>query len=168
MAHDIFLRVAGIEGSSKYGERAGWIRLLSFTHAIEQPMSGSAQGGGGVSAGRAVHGDFTVLKDVDVTSPALALYCCRGDKIGRVTLDICDSANQRAVYMQYEMSDVYVRRVAPELSVVQDIATETLAREQVSFRYGRIQWAFFEVDGSAQATGNDSIHYWDAQSNQGG
>lgn len=167
MAHDVFLKIDGIEGSATEGDKRGYIRLVTFSHGIEQPMSGSASGAGSESAGRATHGDFVVLKDIDRATPQLALYCCQGRVIPGVRVEICDSTNLRSTYMEFRMSDVIVRSVRPSLTYASDQDQETIAREQVAFRYGRIQWMFTGHDGQGVPQ-EEVAHFWDARQNFGG
>lgn len=167
MAHDVFLKIEGVSGPHSEADMEGYIRLSTFSHAIEQPMSGSATGAGAESAGRATHGDFIIVKDVDRTSPRLALLCCLGETIPNVTLEVRESANLRAVYMEYRMSDVIVRSVRPSLSYTNDRRQENVTREQIAFRYGRIRWTYTDNDERGVPR-EELAHFWDAQQNYGG
>ena len=70
-------------GESTDDDHKGWIEILSYSHAIRQPVTASA----GRAAARGEHEDFTVVKPLDKSSPTLALYTCNGRHIPSVTLD---------------------------------------------------------------------------------
>ncbi len=167
MAHEVYLQVEGLEGPVAEKGREGWIRLVTFSHGIEQPMSGSATGSGSVAAGRAAHSDFLVVKDIDLISPRISLLCCSGEKIPTVSVELCDSTNRKQPYMAFKMTNAYVRSVNANLSYISREDSETLAREQVAFRYGRIQWSFTQIDQSGSQVA-ETVHFWDAQENVGG
>lgn len=176
MAHDVFLKIDGIEGESMDDRHRGWIRLLSFQHKIDVPLAGSAPGsveaGGAtraaLTAGRASHGDMIILKDLDRATPKLAHYCCMGKLIKQVVLEICDSANHRNKIMEFIMSDVIVRTVDVNLGSLMDFDREAFTRERVSLSYGRIEWVYSIIDSSTGTQKGNVHYYWDVSQNRGG
>lgn len=168
MAHEVFMRMDGVDGPMAHEGREGWVRLIQFSHSIEQPMSAVAAGVGAGSASRATHGDFVILKDVDISSPKIAFFCCDGKQIDKITIEICDAAKDHQVYMRYELSGVFIRRVAPQLMTIESSGLESKARELVHLRYGRIQWTYIEPSNPGSPSDMDSIHFWDPEINQGG
>ena len=44
MAFDTFVKIEGIAGESTDDKHKDWIELLSFSHGMSQPVSGSAAG----------------------------------------------------------------------------------------------------------------------------
>jgi type VI secretion system secreted protein Hcp len=177
MAHDVFIQfdeLSGISGESFDKEHINWIRVVSYSHTLEQPMAGSSSemgrsgGRAGLGEGRATHGNMILVKDLDRASPKLALCCCDGRLIKKVKLEICDSANSRQKIMEYIMSDVIVRSITAALGTLMEFDRETITREKVALSYGKIEWLYTIRDpGSPEPKG--TIHYyWDAAQNRGG
>jgi len=71
MAFDAFLKIDTIPGECTDDKHAEWIEILSFSHGVSQQVSGSVSSGGGRSAERCDHSDFSVVKTLDKASPKL-------------------------------------------------------------------------------------------------
>ena len=69
MAFDAFLKIDGIPGESSDDKHKDWIEILSFSHGLSQPASGSRSSGGAASAERCNHSDFSIVKTLDKASP---------------------------------------------------------------------------------------------------
>jgi type VI secretion system secreted protein Hcp len=165
MAFDAFLKIDAIPGESTDDKHKEWIELLSFSHGISQPASGSASTAGGRSAERCDHQDFSVVKTLDKASPKLELFCCNGTHIKKINVELCRAAGDKQKYMEYNLSDVIVSSVRPGGS---SKGGETLPLEEVSFNYGKIEWVYTETDhSSGQPKGNVKTN-WDLTANKGG
>lgn len=157
--YEIFLYINGLPGESTDDEHEGWIEVLSYSHGISQSAAISR------IAGRSEHQSFTVVKQLDKTSPKLALYCCSGTHIPEVILELCYATGDRLRFMEYTLSDVIVNSVNPSGSVESGVA---LPLEEVSFNYGRIEWKYTERDpDTGKAKGNVEAN-WDLTTNTGG
>ena len=113
MAFDAFLKIATIPGESTDDKHAGWIEISSFSHGVSQASSGSVSSGGGRSAERCDHQDFSIVKSLDKASPKLALACCKGEHINEVIIELCRSGGDKQKYMEYKLTDVIVSSVRP-------------------------------------------------------
>ena len=136
MAFDCFLKIEGVPGESTDDKHSDWIELLSFSHGVSQTSSGAASSGGGRSAERCDHQDFSVVKTLDKASPKLNLFCCNGKHIPTVTVELCRAAEDKQKYMEYKMNDVIVTSVRPGGSAE---GGEALPLEEVTFNYGKIE-----------------------------
>lgn len=165
MAFDCFLNIDGIPGESTDDEHAGWIELLSYSHGLSQTASGAASSGGGRSAERCDHQDFSVVKTLDKASPKLALSCCNGTHIKEVKMELCRAARDKQKYMEYVLSDVIVSSVRPGGSAQ---GGEALPLEEVSFNYGKIEWTYTETDHDTGKPKGDVKAHWDLTANKGG
>ncbi|MCR9198855.1 MAG: type VI secretion system tube protein Hcp [Planctomycetaceae bacterium] len=165
MAFDAFLEVDGIPGESTDDKHADWIEVKSFNHDITLPISGSSSSGGGRASERADHGTFTIVKELDKASPKLALMCCNGTNIAKVTLELCRAGGDKQKYMVYELTDVVVQHWdtdgAPE-------SEGQLPVEKVSFVYGKISWTYTQLDGKTGQPKGDISADWDQTTNSGG
>ncbi|MDT8273411.1 MAG: type VI secretion system tube protein Hcp [Desulfomonilia bacterium] len=165
MAFDSFLKIEGIPGESTDDKHKDWIEILSYSHGLSQPGSGSVSSGGSRSAERCDHQDFSIVKALDKSSPKLALFCCNGQHIKEVKLELCRAVGDKQKYMEYKLSDVIVSSVRPGGS---SQGGETLPLEEVSFNYGKIDWTYTETDHKTGKPKGDVKAYWDLSSNKGG
>jgi type VI secretion system secreted protein Hcp len=165
MAFDGFLKIDGIPGESTDDKHKDWIEILSYSHGLSQPSTGSVSSGGARSAERCDHQDFSIVKTLDKASPQLALHCCNGKHIPKITLELCRSTGDKQLYMKYELSDSIISSVRPGGS---SQGGESLPLEEVAFSYGKIEWIYTETDHkTGKPKGNVKTH-WDLTTNKGG
>ena len=163
--YEMFLYLDGLPGESIDEQHEDWIEVLSYSHSISQPAASSISSGSSRIAGRSEHQSFTVVKQLDKSSPKLALYCCSGTHIPEVILELCYATGDRLRFMEYTLSDVIVSSVSPSGSVE---SGEARPLEEVSFSYGRIEWKYTEMDpATGKAKGNVEAE-WDLTTNTGG
>jgi len=165
MAFDCFLKIDGIDGESTDDKHKDWIELLSFSHGISQPATGSAARAGARTAERCLLEDFSIVKTLDKASPKLALNCCNGKHIDDVTLELCRAGGDKQKFMEYKLSDVIVSSVKPGGSAQ---GAEALPLEEVSFNYGKIEWTYTETDPVTGKPVGDVSAHWDLVTNKGG
>lgn len=157
----MFLSVAGIPGESIDENHADWIDVLSFSHGISQPTGGLTTTR---SIGRSEHGDFTITKELDKSSPKLALACCSGQHITEVVIEVC-RADTGDKYMAYTLTDVIVSSISQNGA---SQGAEARPIEEVSLRYGRIDWTYTERDPITSAAKGNVEAYWDLETDTGG
>jgi len=163
MAFNAFLKIKDIPGECTDEKHKDWIEILSFSHGVSQPASGSVSGTGGLSGGRADHADFTISKLLDKASPKLALFCCNGGHIGEVTVEICRATGEQSKFMEYKLTDTMIRNV----SVSGSKGGEDRPSEALSFAYSKIDWSYSDFDSKGKQKTN-VIHKWDLTANKGG
>jgi type VI secretion system secreted protein Hcp len=165
MAFDAFLKIDGIDGESTDDKHKNWIEVLSYSHGVSQLSTGSRSSGGGASSGRCDHADFSIVKTLDKASPKLNLYCCNGEHIKSVTVQLCRAGKDKLKYMEYKLSDVLVTSVRPGGS---SQGGESLPLEEVSFNYGKIDWIYTATDHATGKPAGDVKTGWDTMANKGG
>jgi type VI secretion system secreted protein Hcp len=165
MAFDAFIKIDGIPGESTDDKHKDWIEILSFSHGVSQPRSGSVSSGGSRSSQRTDHSDFSVIHALDKASPKLNLFCSNGDHIKEITVELCRAGGDKQKYMEWKLEDVIVTSVRPGGS---SSGEESLPLEEISFAYGKITWTYTETDHkTGKAKGNVSAN-WDLHGNKGG
>lgn len=162
---DAFLKIDGIDGESTDSKHKDWIEVLSYSHGVTQQSAGSASSGGGRSAGRSDHQDFSIVKSLDKASPKLNLACCNGEHIKSVTLTLHRAGKDKVKYMEYKMSDVLVSSVRPGGS---SKGGEALPLEEVSFNYGKMEWIYTATNHATGKPEGDVKTNWDVMANKGG
>ncbi len=165
MAFDAFLKIDGVPGESTDDKHKNWIEILSFSHGVSQPATGSVSSGGARSAERADFQDFSIVKTLDKASPKLMLYCANGTHVPKVTLELCRATGDKQKYMEYVMSDVIVRGIRPGGAAQ---GGEPLPLEEVSFAYGKIEYNYTETDHATGKPKGDVKAHWDLKANKGG
>ncbi len=165
MAFDAFLYIKTIPGESSDDAHKNWIELLSFSHGVAQPASGSPSDRGGRSAERCNHSDFYIVHAQDKASPALFLACCNGEHIPEVSVEFCRATGDKQPYMKWKMEDVLITSVCPGGS---SQGSETVPMESVSFNYGKITLTYTETDHKTGKKSGQGEKWWDLVQNTGG
>jgi len=160
MAYDAFLKIEGLNGESSDQYHKDWIDLLSYSHGIQLPNSGT----GGITS-PPVHEDFSVVKELDKASPKLYLHCCNGQRLNQVIMELCKATGDKQKFMEYVFTDVIISSVRPGGSAQ---TGEPLPVEEVTFNYGKIEWTYTEYDSETGLPIGDVRSYWDIRLNEGG
>ncbi len=99
MPFDAFLQIEGVPGESTDENHLDWIEILSYSHGVSQPGSGSVSSGGAHKAARSEHLDFSIVKALDKATPKLNLYCCDGTHVPEVKIELLSSYwNKAKIY----------------------------------------------------------------------
>jgi len=104
MAVDMFLKINGIDGGSVSHKHKGEIELLSFSWGL---TNSTASGGGGGGAGRPTVSDFSIIKQMDETSPQLFEKCCQGEHISDVLITLVNKEKGQEFY-KIKLSDCII------------------------------------------------------------
>ncbi len=163
MAFDAFLKLDGIEGDSTDDGHKKWIEILSYNHGLSQSIGGSRSAGGAGTGGRCDHQDFSIVKELDKSTPALNLHVCNGKHIPKVTIELCRAGEDKNLFMKYLLSDVVISTITPGGSGGGDMPLE-----DVSFNYGKIEWEYTATDPKTGAKGGVVKTHWDTEANKGG
>jgi type VI secretion system secreted protein Hcp len=162
MAGDCFLKIDGIPGESTDEKHKEWIEVLSYSHGLAQMGAGDRSTGGAATAGRCSHQDFSIVKELDKTSPTLDLYCCNGNHIKKVALELCRATGDKTKYMEYLMDDVIISSVAI------GGGGGGLPTESVTFNYGKITWNYIQTDHETGEVKGNIQKFWSLILNKGG
>ncbi len=162
---DSFIKIQDIPGESTDDKHADWIEILSFSHGVSQPGSGSVSSGGSRTAERCEHQDFSIVKTLDKATPKLNLYCCNGTHIPEIVVELCRAGGDKQKYMEYKMTDVIISSVRPGGSAK---GGDNLPLEEVTFTYGKIDWTYTETDHKTGAPKGDVSTHWNLHTNTGG
>jgi len=165
MAFDVFMNIQGIPGESNDSKHDQWIELLAFSHGVSQHLEGQRSRGAAGAQGRCDHGDFQLTKLLDKASPKLALFCCNGQSIPKIEVELCQAGGDKQTYMKYEMEHVFVTNVAPG-----GAATGGDARpiESVALNYDKITWTYTQLDPDTNQPKGNTSSWWSTKNNQGG
>ena len=163
---DMFLQVAGIPGESVSKGHETWIDAMAFHWGVSRPGRQFP-----IVAGTpnpvADHGDLTIVKQVDKSSPKLFLACCNGQAFkGEVNFEIWRSAGgvTPSRLLLCRMNNVIITSVKP---VGASVGATPYLMEEVSLNYAQIELLYTEIgpDGKPKP---DVIANWDRQLGRGG
>jgi len=141
------VNVPDFEGESTDASHSGWIELLAVRQSAQQPAATSHSSVGGRIGRRAEFSDFTLVKEIDQASPKLALYCAKGEHIPDIIIEFTmvePVTSNTVVYQRIKLEDVIVSSFTPVMSYRSN--DEFTHLEEVSFRYGKIQWEYIPYD----------------------
>jgi type VI secretion system secreted protein Hcp len=113
MAFDAFLKIKGIDGESQDDKHKDWIEIMSYSFGASQMSAGSRSSGGMANAERVNVSDFSIVKALDKASPKLFLFCCNGEHIPEISLELCRAGKDKVKYMEYKLTDVAVSSYRP-------------------------------------------------------
>lgn len=144
MGCDAYLMVKGVAGESSDKDHAGWIELLEYDFSIAQKVSTTASSVGGATAERSDFTDFTIVKQLDKSSPLLVLACAEGRHIDTVILEL--SRAGKVTFMTYRLTDCMI-------SSVYAWGDGEFPEEKISINFGRLEIAYRQ---QTRATGLSS------------
>jgi type VI secretion system secreted protein Hcp len=104
MAVDMFIKIDGIIGDSRDHKHKGEIELLSFSWGLANQTSNTGGGGG---SGKPVVQDFSIVKEMSSSSPALMEKCCTGEHISSATITLVNKETKEEFY-KIKLTDVLI------------------------------------------------------------
>lgn len=141
MSQDAFARIDRIEGESTDSEYTGWIEITDFGLAVRQTVSATKSSAGGASAERADFSRFHFRKQVDTSSPLLALACAAGTHINEIIVVLCRAGQSKVKFMEYRMTDCMISKVRTYAGDGYGFAFPT---ESVGVDFGKIQLCYVQ------------------------
>lgn len=153
MATDVFMKIDGIEGESTDSKHKDEIEVRSFSWAETNAATGAS--GGGRGAGKVSMSDLVITKDVDKSTPKLALACATGEHIPEATLTVRRAGGEQQEYLTIKLADCFVTSYQMSGSDGGVVPSESF-----SLNYTKIEWEYKpqNPDGTlaaAQVTGFD-------------
>ena len=156
-----------IPGESNEPTHNNWIEALSVSYMLSQPSNtaGSGAGSKGERTGTKVtYSEMYFVKEIDRATPKLATACSKGDHFPTATIEFTKIiAGSRKTYLKLVLTDVTIWSVMPVMSPrANDDFTHL---EQVSLRYGKIQWLYYRYNDLGQLI-DTTDENWDVKANR--
>lgn len=162
MAFDAFIQLEGIKGESTDDKHPDWVEISSYSFGASQDRSGSASSAGNLSSARVNVQDFIFNHNLDLASPKLFEYCCTGQVIPKVTVNLNRSSGDKAKYLEYKMSDVLVSSISRGGS---SQSGGDVPAESVSLSFGKLEMTYTKIGMDGKPAGNTSAG-WDLKINK--
>jgi type VI secretion system secreted protein Hcp len=163
MAFDAFIQFDGIKGESTDDKHKDWLEILSYGFGAQQSQSGTASSAGNLGSARVNIQNFTFMHQLDIASPKLFEYCCTGQTIPKVTINLNRAGGDKVKYMEYKLTDVIVTSVGKGGDSKSD--TSDVPLESVSLAFGKFEMTYTKVGMDGKAAGNASAG-WDLKANK--
>ena len=131
---EVSLRIDGIRERSKIDPiLTDWLQI----EGMPDPNSPSADPTktGSYQEGKVSYQDFSIVKYIDKTSPALDLACTQGKHFPRITIEFYTTEERRKPFYKIEMTTVFVAGITAETAVGAKL-------EKVTFKCQRIVWKY--------------------------
>lgn len=129
MAHDIYLKIDGIDGEALDDKHKNEIEVLNWRWVVHQESS--MHSGSGLGSGKVSVDDLEFEHFIDRSSPNLFKYCVTGKHIGSAVLTMRKPGGTPLEYLKYTFKDLIVSRVMPSGSREGEMA----AREMVNLSF---------------------------------
>ena len=166
MASDFFIKLDGIDGESADKSHAKWIEVVNFKHGAQQNVTAGRTTD---VSGRGSFTPFTFVHLLDKASPKIQQFCMNGQKIAKVTFNVCRAIAGVQVPV-YEVTMENCKIVRAEVASVvagadADIVLPTAENasapvETVDIVAGKITWKYTAIkadntkDGAVEAAFN--------------
>ncbi len=142
MAVDMFLKISGIPGESTDSKHKDEIEVLSFSWGINTQQTAAGRVG---RTGKVALQDFSFVKYVDGSSPALFVSACQGEHIPEAQFALArqTAKGEQQEYYKVTLKDVLISSVRPAGSA----AGTMPAFEEVSLSFGSVEIAAADATG---------------------
>lgn len=142
---DIYLKIAGIDGSSTSERHAREIELTGYRFDAQNTVEIGPGSGGGSGVGKVNFGPLVVSKLLDVSSPSIMLAVATGQVIPEVTLTVERPGEGPTRIAEIVLTDVVIGEFSDESE-----EPAQFPGDQILLNYGTIRFTVFpqNPDGS--------------------
>ena len=128
-----FVKFEGVKGEATDRAHEGWIEVLSVSHTMHKPGTGSSAA---PRRGDVVLEDISITKTADKVSPMLAEAACKGKVFPKVEIHVTASYSDagRVTYYKYELTNVYVTSYQVAAGGSDEIPVEEIALNFTSIK----------------------------------
>lgn len=149
-----------IEGECQLSDYTKKIELLSYSHAVAQPITGDPSNTKRTQ-GKPVHQEMNVSKYIDLSSCSIIDYCNQAKPLPSVKLTVALTENGAVTpIITYTMTDALISSVSQG-----GAAGGGKGQESVSINYAKIQWDYKQQLTDVSDAGNKSAK-WSLKTNK--
>jgi type VI secretion system secreted protein Hcp len=153
-ASDYILVIDKIAGETldKVFSAKGGIEIHSFSWGISNQGSHSAGTGGG--SGKGSFQDIHFTKNVDKSSPALAMRCATGEHIAMASLHLRKAGGDQKEYYTIKLTDLIVSSFQAGAG-----GGDSTVVDQFSLNFAKIEWEYKPQDAKGGLGGGVQFGY---------
>jgi type VI secretion system secreted protein Hcp len=161
MAQEIYLLLDGIPGESAKSGAEGWIEIFSFSNGLTNHSSVAA--GTGSGSGKVEFSSISITKQLDISSPKLALNNMKGTHIASGSMVVRQSTGDTTTktYFQYDLKEIFV----DSMSWGAASGGGGKPSESVSFSFNQIQISYSQQNPDGSLAGPVTVG-WNTQTNK--
>jgi type VI secretion system Hcp family effector len=155
------LEIDGIKGESTAKQGKDQIELLSFTNGQSMPLERSHSNTSRAS-GRADHKDFSITKQLDLSSPTLYEKCASGEEIKTVKLHVF-KADAKGTPLEF-MTCVFESCIITGISM--SGSQDGQPSESISFNYLSAKWTYNQQESAKGGKKGKTEGGWSIKENK--
>jgi type VI secretion system secreted protein Hcp len=131
---EAYMRIDGISGKFRIDTGlTDWTQISGMPDPYSVSFSPAKTGS--YEEGKAAYQDFSIVKDLDKSSPALDMACTQGKNFPRITIEFYKAKERNKPFYKIEMTTVFVAGITQEKD-------DDARMERVTFRCQRIVWKY--------------------------
>ena len=159
---NFYLQLDGVDGESTSKQALKHIELVSFNHNVSMPLTGN-NSDVGRTTGRCRHGNITVSKRMDKTTPVLNKMCSGGETIKTATIRVFGAMDDGKTIEYYNigLKDCIIAQIS--------VNGGGMGRPQETFQlnYNEIEWTYIQHNHDTGGKAGNVSHKWSLQTNTG-
>ena len=155
-----FLKIDGVKGESQDDNHKDWIDVMAWSWGMDNPSNPHAGSGSGSDTGHV--NDFSITKQVDLSSTPLAQFLLKGKHFTKATFELPKSGGDSSamVYYKVEFKEVFVTSMSFGGGGDGGVFTEN-----ITFSFGEYK-AEYTPQTAQGSKGAGSGYGWDCKKNK--
>lgn len=160
MAIDVYLQIEGIKGESADSKHQGWIEVSSAQWGVVQPTIAPGSATGGRTSGRSEYHTLSIVKQVDLASPALMQTCSSGKTIAKAKMEFmrADGDGNRVKYYELELENVLIANME------QMVTEGSILCDRIGLQFAKVKWKYAQQ--KIGGMGGNTAGGWDLSCNK--
>lgn len=139
----IYIKVDGIDGNITAKGHEKWIEVSAFSFGVSRNISTKPGAVSDRESTKPSISEIEIIKNIDKTSPNFFSEACVG-KVKNVNIDVCQTGDTIAAYMQYSLTNVIVSSYSVNITSAAD---ERLSPcEKIKLNFDKIEMKFTPYD----------------------
>jgi type VI secretion system secreted protein Hcp len=137
-----FMKLGEIKGQASDADHLDWVIIERMSFPIRRSIPENARDHQRTQ-GSTTLGDVTLVRELDKSTPALALACANGTWFKEVEIHLCSTIkNKQEPYLVYKLKNVIITGYGFDGNDQGD----PLATDQVTLAYTDIEWTYMVLD----------------------
>lgn len=155
-----YLKIEGVKGESQDSDHKDWIDVLAWSWGMDNPSNPHAGSGSGSTTGHV--NNFSITKQVDLSSTPLAQFLLKGKHFAKGTFELPKTGGdgKAMVYYKVEFKEVFVTSMS-----FGGGGTGGVFTENVTFSFSEYK-AYYTAQTEKGSKGDNNSYGWDCKKNQ--
>lgn len=134
-----YIKFDGVDGESQDKRHKGWCDIESWSWGVSQPSDRAS----GRATGKRQHKPFTIIKEIDKSTPLLMTNCVTNKKIGTIQFEVMKpgATGEETTYFKIKLEDCIVTSIN---HVDDDSDDDRRPLETITINYSKMTWTYEE------------------------